>query len=119
MDVILSRVQCHFALVLFYLDDIVIYSKSPKAHIKLVGHILMPPRISSILTKLKNYKFFSNAMNYLSHVILNNQRYLNTPSTQFATKNLNEYYVTSFFPALLQPLLSLFIQLHTNCGTAN
>lgn len=67
MEDTLSPVQRPFAFV--YTDDIVIFSKSPEAHIKHVKKILTLFRNGSFTIKLEKCKFFSSTIKYQHHAV--------------------------------------------------
>lgn len=67
MDVILSTVKWQFALV--YLDDIVVFSRTPVEHIDHVRHVLTLLHDDGVILKLKKCRFFTDTIDYLSHVI--------------------------------------------------
>lgn len=66
MDVVLSTVKWNFAIV--FLEDIIVFSKSPDEHIEQVSEIFFLLCDASVTLKLKTCRFFSDAIDNLSHV---------------------------------------------------
>lgn len=64
MNGILASVKCQFSLV--YLDDIVVFSRTPRNYIAHIRRILRLSNQAYIYTKRN---FFSNITDYLRHVI--------------------------------------------------
>lgn len=67
VDVVLLATKWQFAFL--YLNDIVIYSKSPKIHICHVRIVLALFIDAGVTMRLKKFKRFTRTINYLSHVI--------------------------------------------------
>lgn len=67
MDVILSTVKCHFALV--YPDDIVVLSVTPEEHIDHAKLVLIVLQDAGVTFKLKKCKVITDTTEYLGHVI--------------------------------------------------
>lgn len=67
MVIILSTVKWQIALV--YLDDIVVFSRTPEKHIYHVQHVLTLLNNARATLKLKKCKFFTDTIDYLGHVI--------------------------------------------------
>lgn len=66
-DVILSAVKWQVALV--YLEDIVIFPRSPHDYVNHVTKVLSLLRDAGVILKLKRWIFFTRTIDYLSHVI--------------------------------------------------
>lgn len=66
-DVIVVSVRVQFALS--YLDDILVFSKSPQDHIVQVRRVLRILYNTAIALKLKSYKFFAESIDYISQII--------------------------------------------------
>lgn len=66
-DLMLVSVQWQFALV--YLDDIVIFSKSPADHIEQDRRVSRMIYEFGVSLKLKKGKFFAETIHHLSHVL--------------------------------------------------
>lgn len=67
MDVSLSRVKWQFTL--FYLDDIVVFSRLPNERIDQVRQVLTLLRNAGVTLKLRKCEFFTNSIDFLGHVI--------------------------------------------------
>ena len=67
MDVILASVRWQVALV--YLDDVIIFSKSYRAHLEHVATVLSLLKSAGVTLKLAKCHFFSQEVDYLGHVI--------------------------------------------------
>lgn len=67
MDVILSTVRWHFALV--YLNDILIILRSPQEHIGHVRKVLKLLRNAGVTLKWKKSKFFLETIDYSGQAI--------------------------------------------------
>lgn len=67
MDIILCSAKWQFALV--YLDDVVIFSKSPDDHIDNVRQFLAVLKDAGATLKLRKCKYSTNCMDYFVHVI--------------------------------------------------
>lgn len=67
MDVILATVKWQFALV--YIDDVLSFSPGPEEHIKQVEIVFKLIHQAGMTLKLKKCHFFTDAIDYLGHVI--------------------------------------------------
>ena len=67
VDIILSRVKWHHALV--YLDDVIIYSHDVREHFNRVHEVLSVLKDAGISLKLTKCRFFESSVDYLGHVI--------------------------------------------------
>lgn len=65
MDVLLTKVKRQFAQ--FYLNDIGIFSRTPKEHIEHARQIQTLPSDAGLLLNLKRCDFFINGIDYLGH----------------------------------------------------
>lgn len=61
--------RLHYQFPMVYLYQIMTFSSTPKEHIKHIRHFLTLICNASITIKLKKSEFFSNAINFLGHVI--------------------------------------------------
>ena len=67
VDIILSRVKWHHALV--YLDDVIIYSYDVREHFNHVHEVLSVLKDAGISLKLTKCRFLEASVDYLGHVI--------------------------------------------------
>lgn len=67
MNVTLSTIKRKFAIV--FLEENIVFSKSPVQHIEQIHKVLSLLCDASVTLKLKNYRFITDAIDYLSHVI--------------------------------------------------
>lgn len=67
MDDILSSVKRRFALV--YLEDTVVFLRSPRDEINYVEQISSLLRDAGVILKLKNCSFFTGTIDYRGHVV--------------------------------------------------
>lgn len=87
MDVIQALVKWQTALV--YQNDIVIFSKTPEAHIANVKQGLKLLHTTETALKLEKWRFFTDIVEYLGHVI-RSRRQLISSRTIDAMKQLKE-----------------------------
>lgn len=67
MDVILASFEWQFALV--YVNNTVIFSKTPKKHIDHVRQVLKLLQLVGVILKLNNCFFLADTINYFERVI--------------------------------------------------
>lgn len=113
IDVLLSTGYCQFDSIC--LDDIVIFPKSPEAHINHVRHFLTLLWNASITIKLKMREMFLNSINLLFNMG-SDQSHNKTPApsaTWCFQRILGNY---DHFKACA-PYFDIFKELHAHCGT--
>lgn len=97
--IILAPVKWQHFLV--YLEDVAIFSKSPKNHLQYVESVLQPMQKASMTLELKTF-CFSDTIKYLGHMITPGQRRVATITTD-AVQSLHHPTTTSrprFFRAV-------------------
>lgn len=67
LDIILTNYKWKTCLV--YLDDVIIYSKTPEEHIKHVDEVLTCLSSAGITLKISKCKFFTKTVEYLGHIV--------------------------------------------------
>lgn len=85
MDIILAAVKCQKALV--YLDNVVIFFRSPEGHLQHVESVLQILKMAGITLKLKKFFFFLDAVDYLGHVIKPERLHIATKKKQTLYEN--------------------------------
>ena len=65
----MNDILADFGFVAVYLDDILIFSKTPEEHVKHVREVFEKLESSGFYLKLKKCEFFKSSVPYLGHVI--------------------------------------------------
>jgi len=67
LDIILSGAKWQSCLV--YLDDVIVYSKTPEAHVQHLDEVLGLLRAAGVTLNLPKFRFFRTTVEYLGHEI--------------------------------------------------
>ena len=59
----------HLKWVIIYLDDIIIFTKTPKEHIKRLRGVFQKLHEAGLKLKPKKHEFFRTRINYLGHIV--------------------------------------------------
>lgn len=105
MDTTLASVKRQHALD--YLNDVAI-SKSSEEHLQHAKSVPQLMQKASVTLKLKNYFFFSNAMDFSGHMILLRQLYI-AMKTANAIQNL-QYATTTFGLRFFERMCNFYLQ---------
>ena len=80
---IINEVIADLPFAVVYLDDILIFSKTPEDHVRHVEEILNRLRLNHFFLKMKKCEFFESEIPFLGHLItrmIHNQRNRFNPS---------------------------------------
>ena len=59
----------HLKWVIVYLDDIIIFSKTPKEHLQRLRGVFQKLHKAGLKLKLKKCEFFKTKISYLGHIL--------------------------------------------------
>lgn len=84
LDLILSKYKWHACIM--HLDDVIIYSKSLKGHIKYVDVMLTFLVVAGVTFKINKFHFFTTTVEFLSHVIKTGELEIDRTNTECLRK---------------------------------